>query len=128
MSFSLCKSDLNSYIFSPFSIVERVLVKVAQDRVTALVIVPCWQTQLWFPQFVRLVKPGTTPLLIPAHKHLLQLPETNLEHPILDWLRLVTAILSGTSQQRDYRLTLLIACVHQGGLSHNLQQTSPTMA
>ena len=72
-AFSLCWLNLNSYIFPPFSIVGRVLAKLAQDRATALVIVPCWQTQPWFPQFVRLVKPGTTPLLIPAHQHLLQL-------------------------------------------------------
>ena len=76
-AFSLCWLNLNAYIFPPFSIVGRVLAKLAQDRATALVIVPCWQTQPWFPQFVRLVKPGTTPLLIPAHQHLLQLPGTN---------------------------------------------------
>ena len=97
----LCWLNLNSYIFPPFSIVGRVLAKLAQDRATALVIVPCWQTQLWFPQFVWLVKPGTTPLLIPAHQHLLQLPGTNYQQPIWDQLSLVAAILSGTSQQRD---------------------------
>ena len=81
-TFSLCWLNLNSYIFAPFSILGRVLAKLAQDQATALVIVPCWQTQLWFPQFVWLVKPATTPLLIPAHQHLFQLPETNLQHPI----------------------------------------------
>ena len=39
--FSLCWLNLNSYIFSPFSIVGRVLAKLAQDPGTALVIVPC---------------------------------------------------------------------------------------
>ena len=81
-TFSLYWLKLNFYIFPPFSIVGRVLAKLAQDRGTALVIIPCWQTQLWFPQFVWLVKPGTTPLLIPTHQHLLQLSGTNLEHPI----------------------------------------------
>ena len=52
-TFSLCWSDVNSYIFSPFSIVGGVLVKIA------LVIVPCWQTQPWFSQFVQLVKSCT---------------------------------------------------------------------
>ena len=81
-AFSLCCSNLNAYIFPPFSIVGRVLSKLAQDRATALVIVPCRQTQLWFSQFVLLVKPGTTLLLIPAHQHLLQLPGTNHQHPV----------------------------------------------
>ena len=43
--FFLCLLNLNSYIFPPFSIVGRMLVKLAQDQVTALMIAPCWQTQ-----------------------------------------------------------------------------------
>ena len=43
-AFSMCWLNLNSYIFLPFSIVGRVLAKLAQDQATALVIVPCWQT------------------------------------------------------------------------------------
>ena len=97
-AFSVCCLDLNSYIVPPFSIAGRVLAKLAQDRATALVIVPCWQTQPWFPQFAWLVKPGTTPLLIPAHQDLLQLPGTNLQQPIWDRLSLVVAIFSGTFQ------------------------------
>ena len=118
-AFSLCWLDLNSYIFPPFSIVGRVPAKLAKDRATALVIVPCWQTQPWFPQFVPLVKPGTTPLLIPAHQHLLQLPATNFQHPIWDRLSLVAAILSGTFQQKDCHLTLPRSSEHHGGSAHN---------
>ena len=57
-------------------------------------------TQPWFQQFVHLVRPGMTPPLIPAHQHLLQLPGTNLQHPIWNWLCLVAAILLDTSQDR----------------------------
>ena len=32
----ICLVDHNSYIFSPFSIIERVLTKLAQDQATAL--------------------------------------------------------------------------------------------
>ena len=119
----MCWLNLNSYIFPPFSIVGRVLAKLAQDRATALVIVPCWQTQPWFPQFVRLVKPGTTPLLIPAHQHLLQLPGTNYQHPIWDRLSLVAAILSGTSQQRNCHLMLPRSSEHHGGSAHSQHTT-----
>ena len=114
---------VNAYIFHPFSIVGRVLAKLAQDRATALVIVPCWQTQPWFPQFVRLVKPGTTPLLIPAHQHLLQLPGTNHQHPIWDWFSLVAAVLSGTSQQRDCHLTSPRSSEHHEGSAHSQHTT-----
>ena len=122
-AFSLCWLNLNAYIFPPFSIVGRVLAKLAQDRATALVIVPCWQTQPWFPQFVRLVKPGTTPLLIPAHQHLLQLPGTNQQHPIWDRLSPLAAILSGTSQQRDCHLMSPRSSEHHGGSAHSQHTT-----
>ena len=126
-AFSLCWLNLNSYIFPRFSIVRRVLAKLAQDWATALVIVSCWQTQPWLPHFVRLVKPGATPLLIPAHQLPLQLPGTNLIHPIWDRLILVAAILSGTSQQRDCHLTSPRSSEHHGGSAHSIQHTSATM-
>ena len=122
-AFSLCWLNLNSYIFPPFSIVGRVLAKLAQDQATALVIVPRWQTQPWFPRFVQLVKPGTTLLLIPTHQHLLQLPGTNLGHPTWDWFSLVAAILSGTSQQRDYHLTSPRSSEHHGGSAQSVYNT-----
>ena len=112
-----------AYIFSPFIIVVRVLAKLAQDRATALVIIPCWQTQPWFPQFVWLVKPGTTSLLIPAHQHLLQLPGTNYQHPTWDQLSLVAAILYGTSQQRNCHLMLPRSSEHHGGSAHSQHTT-----
>ena len=72
--------------YTKFSIVGRVLAKVAQDWATALVIVPCLANSCG-SQSVQLVKPGTTPpLLIPAHQHLLQ-EWTNLQHPIWDFVR-----------------------------------------
>ena len=122
-AFSLCWLNLNFYIFLPFSIVGRVVAKLAQDRATALVIIPCWQTQPWFPQFVRLVKPGTTQLLIPAHQHLLQLTGTNLQHPIWDRFSLIAAIFSGTSQQRDCHLTSPKSSEHHGGTAHSQHPT-----
>ena len=106
--------NFNSHVFHLFSLVGRVLAKIAQDQATALAIVPCWQTQLQFPQFVRLMKPGTTPLLMPANQHLLQLPGTNLQHPIWDQLILVAAILPGTSQECDCHLTSPRSSEHHG--------------
>ena len=118
-AFSLYWLNLNAYIFPPFSIDERVLAKLAQDRATALVIVSCWQTQPRFPQFVQLVKLGTTLLLIPAQQHLLQLPGTNYQHPIWDQLSLVAAILSGTSQWQDCHLMSPRSSEHHGGSAHS---------
>ena len=70
---SLFWLDHNSYIFSPFSIIERVLTKLAQGQATALVAANtvCLQTQPWFLQFAWLVKAGTIPLLVSAQQYLL---------------------------------------------------------
>ena len=100
------------------------LAKLKQDWATAWVIIPSWQTQPWFLQFVRLVKPGTTTLLIPAHQHLLQLPGANLQHPIWDRLSLIAAIFSGTSQQRDCHLKLPRSSEHDGGSAQSAYNTS----
>ena len=98
------------------------LAKLTQDRVTALLIFPCWQTQPWFPQCVLLVKPGTQ-LLIAAHQNLLQLSGTNLQYPIWDRLSLVGAIFSGFSQQRDCHLTSPRSSEHNGGSTHSQHKT-----
>ena len=65
---------------------------------------------------MRLVKPGTIPLLIPPHQH--QLPGTNSQHPISNHLSLAAAIFSGTSQQRQYKLTSPRSSEHHGGSAH----------
>ena len=78
-AFSLCWSDLNWYKFSPFSIA---LAKLAQDWATGLVIAPCWQKQLLFPQLAQLGKPGTGPLFTTIHQQLPLLPGRSFEHPI----------------------------------------------
>ena len=78
-AFSLCWSHLNWYKFSPFSIA---LAKLAQDWATGLVIAPCWQTQLLFPQLAQLGKPGMGPLFITTHQQLPLLPGRSFEHPI----------------------------------------------
>ena len=122
-AFSLCWLNLNSYIFPKFRIVGRVVAKLAQDCMTPLVIVPRWQMQPWFPQFVGLVKPGTAPLLIPAHQHLLQLPGINLEPAIWDWLSLEVAILLGDSQNRDCHLTSSRSSEHHGAEAHSQHTT-----
>ena len=95
-------------ILSPIQYSWKSVGQLAQDLAATLVIVPFWQTQPWFPQFLRLMKPGTTPVFIPAHQHLFQLPGTNLQHPIWDQLILVAAILSGTSQSSSWFLGYIV--------------------
>ena len=115
-AFFMCWLNLNAYIFPPFSIVGRVLAKLAQDRVTALVIVPCWQIAM-VPTICAVGETRdntavdiSTPTPAPA---------TRNKHPIWDLLSLVAAILSDTSQQRNCHLMSPRSSEHHGGSAHS---------
>ena len=47
---SLGWSCLCFYAFPPFSLINRVLPKVQQDQSQGIIIVPMWNTQVWFPR------------------------------------------------------------------------------
>ena len=117
-AFSINWSNITGYIFCPFSIIGKVLSKIVQDEATVLMVVPCWQTQPWFPQFVRLIKADTKPLLIRAHQELLQLPGTPYMHPLCNKLNLVAARLCGIYQQRDCLRQSQRSLVHHGDPAH----------
>ena len=53
------------YAFPPFCLLPRVLSKIQQDQVhTVTLITPCWQTQLWYPQVLRMLI--RRPILMPS--------------------------------------------------------------
>ena len=80
--------------------------KLSQDQATVLLILPCWRPQPCFTQFVRLVKPGITPLLILAHRYLPNLSGANLQQPIWDRLNFAAEDFSGISQKKDVTRSL----------------------
>ena len=43
------------YVFPPFSIIPRILQKIEEDQARALMIVPMWATQPWFPKLTRML-------------------------------------------------------------------------
>ena len=48
-AFSINWSPTYNYCFPPFSIILKVLQKTQQDKAQAIVVVPYWTTQNWFP-------------------------------------------------------------------------------
>ena len=60
-------NDIKGYAFPSFSLIGRILANIKQDKASITVIVPCWQTQPRFPQFLRMVEHGTAPVLLKAH-------------------------------------------------------------
>jgi len=92
-AFSLNWGNLFGYIFAPFNITGRVLVKIQQDLANPIMVVPFWPSQSWYPQFLRMIDHRYTPLLLRPHRRLLQLPGTETLHPLHQHLSLLVARL-----------------------------------
>ena len=71
-AFSMVWHDAYFYIFPPFSIIGQVISKIKRDRTDAVLVVPDWPTQYWYPQ----IKALTTiaPLLFRPSERNLVLP------------------------------------------------------
>ncbi|GFN92354.1 transposon ty3-i Gag-Pol polyprotein [Plakobranchus ocellatus] len=83
------------YIFPPFNLIPRVLKKLVEDQTErALIIVPMWTTQSWYPKLETMWKSQTIHLKL--SKTLVFLPsDTKAIHPLYRKLRLTACILSG---------------------------------
>jgi len=102
------------YAFPPFSMINRVLKKVVQDQVLTLILIaPTWQSQVWYPQLIRLSR--RNPILLPPEMDLLKgVPKRN--HPLLEnkTLTLAAWIVSGrVCSHREYQSGLQILSLHQ---------------
>ncbi len=54
-AFSLSWSDSYVYLFPPFSLLTKVLRKVGEEGVDALLVYPEWETQPWFPRLHKMM-------------------------------------------------------------------------
>ena len=83
------------YIFPPFNLIPRVLKKLREDRTKkALIVVPEWKTQTWFPKLNSLMT--GQPFHLKPSKTLLRLPsDSHAVHPLHRKLRLMACTLSG---------------------------------
>ena len=93
-AFQMCWTHTKGYVFSPFSLIGRVLHKVLIDQTALILITLAWQTQSWYPQFLRLSIQN--PLILPKAPDLLQDPNKEL-HPLITKgnLQLLAWIVSG---------------------------------
>ena len=113
-AFSLCWSHFSPYIFAPFNMISKVLNKIVEDKVSkALLIVPHWPCQTWFPMLISLL--SDFPVRLPRHQDLLTLPHNNQPHPMRKSLSLVGVIVSGdVSRTKDFQKKLSRRSVHHG--------------
>ena len=95
-AFSFSWHNFLPYIFCPFNLVGKVVTKIVADRVKkALVIIPHWRSQIWFPMIVTNLI--SLPIKLPHHRDLLTLPHNNQVHPLGKKMRMVAVVLSGDS-------------------------------
>ena len=94
----ICWAGKYIYAFPPFSMVWPLLTKIRQDRVErALVVVPRWPTQSWYPTLKKMKVKGTT--IITVQSSTLSLPGTRKKHPLSPKLKLLVMVLSGCRRQ-----------------------------
>ena len=76
------------YIFAPFSLIGKVFAKICQDRTHAVLVVPDWPTQMWYPQVLQ--QATTSPLNFQPQQTLLVLPQRPAAaHPLWNKLKLL---------------------------------------
>ena len=93
-AFSLTWTHKLNYCFPPFSLVGRVVQKIREDDATAILVVPLWPTQSWYPTVLSMLI--GYPVVFPAKRYNLYLPHKPTEiHPLSDNLRLMAVKVSG---------------------------------
>ena len=106
------------YCFPPFSLIGRTLKKIREEGVTAIVVVPLWPTQNWYPTYLSMMI--DYPAIFQATTSNLYLPHRPwVSHPLKDKLSLIVAKLSGNcAEVTSFQTQLEASYRHHGGVRH----------
>ncbi|CAB4007500.1 Transposon Tf2-6 poly [Paramuricea clavata] len=117
-AFTLDRNNIFFYAFPPFSIIPQVLQKLDTAQTQAILIVPNWPIQPWYPLLTRLLI--QQPILLPKYKSNVSLPfKQEKEHPLGKQLKLMACLLSGDPcQVRAFHQKLKQQYSTPGGLEH----------
>ena len=112
-AFSLRCCNEFCYLFPPFSLISRCLLKIMREKADVLMIVPFWPTQMWYTKLLQLLI--DFPRVLPQKRKLLTIPETNKVHPLESQMRLIACRLSGKiSETKEFHQKLPISLWHLG--------------
>ena len=109
------------YAFPPFSLIQRCLQKIAEQKADVTLVVPLWRGQAWFSEMLRMLT--DSPIVLPTKKSLLVHPQNRqLVHPLLPKMKLLVCRLSGkNSKVQAFRKNLpSSSCVHGGKIPKNI--------
>lgn len=105
--FQLC------YVFPPFSLLSRCIGKIQRDQAQAIIIVPLWPTQTWFPGLLNILV--DQPRILPKTKTAITMPHTGQEHPLWRKLVMIACLVSGIpSEIEDFHQKLPAYLLHHG--------------
>ena len=90
-AFTIDWSHYNCYLFPPFSQISKVLQKIRNDQATALVVLPRWPTQAWFPMAQKMMVQKPV-VVAPSEKNL---TIRGNPHPFAAKMNLIISVLSG---------------------------------
>ena len=125
-AFTIDWNDNLNFIFSPFSMLNRVLGKLETDKAEAIVIVPLWPTQSWFAKMLHLLT--EPPRLLPRGRKQLILPfDPERTHPLWRKMQLLACRLSGDNlRNKEFRRNLRLSSSSHGNqpLGSNIIHTS----
>ena len=109
-AFTVDWSEFDSYMFLPFSLINRCLQKVTLETARAVIVVPLWSNQCWFTVLMTMVT--TYPRLLP--RNCLSVSENSAAKPPQK-LQLTACSTSGkNTEARDFRMTLPVSSCQVG--------------
>ncbi|XP_045182640.2 uncharacterized protein LOC123541290 [Mercenaria mercenaria] len=122
-AFSLSWNQFVPYLFPPFNSIGKVINKVVSDKVDkALMVVPYWFTQSWFP--VLLENMSDFPIRLPRHQDLLALPHNKKFHPLGKKLKMIGVVLSGRACRVEEFQKKLLTLSQSHGLEEQPSSTA----
>ena len=103
------------YMFPPFTLIPHCLAKMHREKISAVIIVPVWPNQTWFPGLLNSLI--DTSILLPPIPEIVTNP-TGQNHPLVvqGHLPLATWPVSDLPIQEDYREKELWASSRDHGI------------
>jgi len=98
-AFSMSWDTSLLYMFPPFSLISKVLFKIWEDKAEAVLVVPKWSSQIWYPIAMKMCR--APPVIVtPSPTNLLLTHKPTETHPLHGNLHLAILRVSGKKFQK----------------------------
>ena len=122
-AFNMNWNGFFAYIFPPFSLVGKILQKIEEDKIDAILVAPLWTTQSWFGKLLHMLT--DCPFFFNRNRHTMKHPHKNVDE--LPRMKILICCLSGRHSARSnfHNRLKTSSCPHgDTALLHNMMSTS----